>query len=453
MSGTATQFVRGGANTNLIPQVWETVDFEYAFKKIPLTKWMSQSGSSYGDSIIVVTRELAKGKGDKITIPLRQPVLDDGQSDDGDYDGNYKKIDFLNSDVYIYERGITLAVKGQKTIQINYHGSDLAGGVTRMALDEWIGTVMYSDLVCAMSGIPAVSIASGFKTGVKAVDVDSNPIKTVNCYTPLATATGAAEYAAWYTSTKGVTHPRIFCGGQDDTTGLVQRVAADANITAWSTGDYRFGTAVITYVKNMAQNISAPNSSGTEIMIPPLEPIGVNGVDYIIAISQEQANDLMADPVWIESHQQLDMSGEGSILFQGGLGKWNGVVPIVVDRIHKRKGAGGTTTGITAREYFDGIPYSATYTSNRDQLASGVEVARAVLLGKAAVVQAWGANPVFTEGFIDSASKTKPSMHTHAIYGVKTPTFAFMDTRAGGEDTKAYPYASILVDTAIQPIA
>ena len=52
----ATQFARGGTNTNLVPQIWSKDDFKHAFNSNPLAPFMGGGD----DSIIQVGKDFLK---------------------------------------------------------------------------------------------------------------------------------------------------------------------------------------------------------------------------------------------------------------------------------------------------------------------------------------------------------------------------------------------------------
>ena len=449
MAVDPTQFVRGGANDALIPEQWSTTDYQQAYEANPLSRYMAASDSDlYGAMPFMVGTNLDKGSGDNITLPFIRLIEDDGQTDDGDYDNNAGKLNFLDTSVTIHERGHTVAIAGRYTEQINYHGEGGLRTASHNQLAKWTGQVHYSDQICGLSGIKSTTLAGGWRSGVKATDASSNAIETVNIE---ASATNHLQYDsanAGGTRNKSATSIRWFGGGANPTTGAVTRVASDSNITAWvsGTGAYNFGTPVIDYVKNMA--ISQTGTSGdSEIMqIAPITPIMIDGeAMYIMFITREQLNDLRLESTWESAQQNAALRGNSNPIFSGAEGIWNGVILHSLDRLHKRTGAGGTTVA----EYFDGEAGGTA-----DVLASGVSVGRALFCGASALVQAYGQMPRWTKGWLDPASQTKPGIHTDFIYGVKAPTFALQYVADDSTpDTVKYPYGVIIVDTAINPIS
>lgn len=441
MAADPTQFVRGGVNDALIPELWSRTDYQQAFEANPFARYMASADNSlYSGMPIVVGTQLDKGAGDRITLPMVRLVEDDGQTDDGDYDDNAGKLNFLDSQVTIHERGHTLANAGMYTEQINYHGQSGLRSVTQDQLTKWVGQIMYSDQIAALSGIEAVTLNGGWVSGVKAQDADANNIETVNIE---ADATNHLYYdSALTTGNKSDSSIRWLGAGYNPSTDTVTRYDSDSDLTVHSTTN-RFGTGIISEAKDMAINQAGVSGDGDDIQIAPITPIMIGGKDYyLMFITSEMLRDLRAEDAWREAQSNANMRGEDNPLFSGAEGIWNGVVLHRLERLHKRLGAGGTT----ASEYFDGSSGSTA-----DVLASGVRVGRALFVGASALVQVYGQMPRWTQGFLDSASKTKWGIHTDFIYGLKTPTFALQYVADDSSpDEVKYPYGVIQVDVPIR---
>lgn len=392
----STTFQRGGTHTNLVPQKWSQKDFKFAFENNPLTPYIGPGDGK----IIQVASDFVKEQGDKLTFGLRALLTEDGQTDDGTYSGNSEAMVFHNMDVQIHERGHSTQLSGNMTEQAAYTKLRPKG---QSAIREWVGLVQCADLIAALSGLNCMNHIAGRITGARATDASSTQIATVN-QTAL---------------TKGATATRWFGGGQNST-GTIERVAADANIDSTSTN--LFGTDVIEYVHRMARK----TVDGSGNAVSPIRPIMINGEPYyLMLIDLMQMKQLRNDTKWKNATlNALPRGIRDHWLFNGADGLWDGVVIKSTDLLHRRTGAGGTA----ATEYFD---------TSSDACASGFTVARSLFLGAQSACLAWGKMPVWKTGYNDPPHNTKYTVHTDMIYGVKKSIFNSVE------------FGCIVVDTAV----
>jgi N4-gp56 family major capsid protein len=300
---------------------------------------------------------------------------------------------FYNMDVQIHERGHSVQLSGNMTEQAAYSKLRPKG---QAALREWSGMVQAADIISALSGLTCVNHISGRILGAPV------SISTVN-QTSL---------------TKGATATRWFGGGQNSS-GTIERVAADANIDSTSTN--LFGTDVIEYVHRMATR--TVDASGNAVC--PLRPIMVEGERwYLMLIDRMQKKQLQADTKWKNAQLYANVRGRKNWLFNGADGVWDGVVIKTTDLLHRRTGAGG----VTWPEAFD---------TTSDACASGFTVARSLFLGAQAACLAWGKMPVWKTGYEDPPHNTKYTVHTDKIYGIKKSIFNSVE------------FGCIVVDTAV----
>lgn len=382
------------ANTGLIPQKWSKKDYEFAFAANPLLPFMGMGDTS----IVQVNKDFLKDKGDKITFPLRALNNDDGQGDDGAYEGNEGSLSFYDDSVVIHERGHSWLLNGNMSEQSAY--ADLREK-NRSIAREWVGRVQAADVIAALSGLPTMALAGKF-TGARAVDASSEYIETVN------------QVAI---TDKSTTASRAFCGGQT-AAGVLTRVSGDAAITSSAT--CLFGTQVIEYVKRMALK----DNDGTNF-ISPIRPIMIKGEPfYLLFINRLQEKALRGETAWLSAVQNAGVRGNENPLFKGVDYIWNNVLVKVTELVHQRLGAGG----VTADEYFD---------TTSDAVPSGITVARALFCGAQAATVAWGKMPVWRDGFKDW-QQTKFGTHTNMIYGVKKTVF------------NSVPFGCITIDTAVK---
>ena len=147
------------------------------------------------DKIFQVKKNLMKAKGDTVDFTLRGILTGNGQSDDGTYEGNEESISLFSVSATIHERGNAVKVNGEMSEQrtiVNLRDE------SKSALGEWNGRVQALDMICALSGLPTLSLAVGVRSTTLAQDASSHNIETVN---PVAL-------------TKSATATRYFAGGQ-----------------------------------------------------------------------------------------------------------------------------------------------------------------------------------------------------------------------------------------------
>ncbi|MFH1717510.1 MAG: N4-gp56 family major capsid protein [Planctomycetota bacterium] len=392
----ATQFARGGTNTNLVPQKWSVNDYKFAFENNPLTPYIGPGDGK----IIQVSKDFLKEQGDKITFALRGLLTGSGQTDDGTYTNNGEALSFYNMDVQLHERGHSAPLSGNMTEQAAYAK---LRPKCQAALREWMGMIQAADIIASLSALVTMNHISGRNQGTKAVNASSAQIGTVN-QTAL---------------TKGATATRWFGGGQNSS-GTISRVATDALIN--STANHLFGTDVIEYVRRMAMR----TVDGSGNAVSPVRPIMINGEPwYLMLIDLLAKKQLQNDTKWKNATlNALPRSVRDNWIFNGADGVWDNVVIKSTDLLHRRLGAGG----VTAPEYFD---------TSGDACASGITVARNLFLGCQAACMAWGKMPVWKSGYNDAPHNTKYEVHTDTIYGVKKSIFNSIE------------FGCIVVDTTV----
>jgi N4-gp56 family major capsid protein len=408
-----TSFTRSGtvvtsgaaANAALIPQKWSKDDYKWMYEVNPMKTYIGDSDNA----IIQAKMDLAQSQGDKITFALRKILTGDGQTDDGTYSGNSEGMAFYNMDVVIHERGHSTSLAGNMTEQSAYAQLRPKG---RSAIREWVANIQTRDIIDSMSGLGSTQLAGGNVTGVLAIDASSNAIATVNKVAP----------------TKGTTAVRWFGGGQT-TAGVLERVAADANID--STSNNLFGTLVISEVKVMATQ----TVDNTGNVVSPIRPVMIGSEPwYLMFVSRQQLRDLRSETAWLQAQREANLRGLTNPIFSGAEGIWDGVIIKVTDTLHRRTGDG---TGTDRKTFFD---------SSADACANGITVHRALFCGAQATALAWGKMPVWKEGFNDPPHNTKWVTHSDFIYGVKKTVFAT------GESSADVEFGSIIVDTAVSRV-
>ncbi|HIJ71785.1 MAG TPA: DUF4043 family protein [Planctomycetes bacterium] len=400
-----TQFARGGTHGYLVPEYWSQKLFKDSFASNPLAQYMGKGS----DSIIQVNMDLTKKKGDKITFGLRDLLTDNGQTDDGTYEGNEESMTFQKFSLQLHERGHSVILNGNMSEQ---SAAFNLRSEAKTALAEWKGRVAARDIIDSLSGL----VSHGFTgqilgASALATDASSSQINTVQQVAPSRSSTAA----------------RYFCGGQTSA-GTLTRVDDPSDVSS-STG-YTFGTKVIEYVKRMAQK-EVNSSSGAHIT--PIRPIYVDGEPfYLMLVDPLQIKALRGDADWLNAVQYAQKRGNSNWLFSGAAGIWDGVVIKPTTLLHRRTGAGG----ITGPEYFD---------ATGEACASGVSVVRSLFLGAQAGCVGYGKMPSWQEGHSDW-QKTKWGFHTNWIYGVKKTAKYSATSDTVTSDSE---FGSIIVDTAV----
>lgn len=397
--GDTLQIDRSSNNTHLAVQKWSKKLFKYSWAEDAFRRYIGK-GPNF---IIELKNDLLAAHGDKIQFDIFALLSGNGESDDGTYEGNEAALTSYYMDILLHERGNSVKINGKMTEKRTIHN---LRAICKSMLGVWLARKRSLDVVTALSGLICVTFA-GQVTGALDKDSSSVQIKTVSNGVAVAPA-------------KGATALRWFGGGQT-TAGVIERVAADANVDSATLN--LFGTAVISYVKRMAKR----TITAAGVAISPLRPIRVDGEEhFIMFIDEFQAKQLVTEDAWQKAQREAGIRGKKNAIFTGALGMWDGVIIKSCQLVHRRLGAG--TTGLD-----EGFEHNGTATT--DACASGITVARALFCGAQAACLAQGQYPTFVEKFHDY--KTKFGVHTDTIYGVEKTRFNSID------------FGCIIVDTAV----
>ncbi|MBW8017999.1 MAG: N4-gp56 family major capsid protein [Planctomycetes bacterium] len=306
-----TVFVRGGAHSASVEEVWGEKTYRQAEKDAYFNDGRFVGTDS--NSVIQVNADLTKNKGDQIHTPLRARLIDDGKINDAAIEGSEVALTFHNCDTTIHKRKQAVRIDGEMTerrTKIKLRGE------AKEALGAWHAEIRDSDIVLGLSGL-------------------ANAVGTIAAALP--------------------TSARRFIGGQKtDSTGLAT-VATDALIDD-TAGIHLFGTTVLSHLKRMAQ-VDGGASYGK------IRPIVIKGKKhYVFFASPWQIKALRFEDKWINAQKDANVRGESNPLFSGAAGMWDGVIVHEYEKIQLRTGAGGST----APEIFEaGDPLASGISATR----------------------------------------------------------------------------------------
>ena len=283
-----TVFVRGGANSASVEQIWGEKTWRQAEKDAYFNDGRFVGTDS--NSLIQINTDLTKNKGDLITTPLRARIISDGKVDDAVIEGQEKALTFHNCETTIHKRKEAVRLDGEMTerrtkIKLRSEAKD--------ALALWHADTRDTDILMGLSGL-------------------ANAVGTIAASAP--------------------TSNRRFIGGQKtDSTGLVT-VASDSLIDDTG-GIHLFGTMVLSHLKRMAM-IDGGSSYGK------LRPVVIRGKMYFVYFgSPWQIKALKQEQRWINAQKDANIRGEDNPLFSGACGIWDGIIVHEYDKIQTRTGA------------------------------------------------------------------------------------------------------------------
>lgn len=249
------------------------------------------------NAIVQLRMELAKGKGDKITFPMRAPLVSEGVVGDEDLEGTEEAMSFYDYSVELKEIAHAVRTKGRlsdKRVAFDVKQQAVIG------LSEWMGRKIDGYTREAMSGIASVD-----------GNVAANP--------PISLR------SKWV-------------GGETEA-GVLSHCTNDLDAELTVAATYLFGPKTIQAVRRRAQ-----------MAVPKVRPIRISGKDYyVMFIHPFQAKALKATDQWNEIQKMAGVRGEKNPIFTGALGMWDGVILHEWERLHTRLGASGTG----ATELFD----------------------------------------------------------------------------------------------------
>ncbi len=292
---------------------WSAVMFKYGLQNTFFGKFLGKfqreaetentagqgvSISTDPNAIVQLRMELAKGKGDKITFPMRAPLVSEGVVGDEDLEGTEEAMSFYDFSVELKEIAHAVRTKGRlsdKRVAFDVKKQAVVG------LSEWMGRKVDGYTREALSGIASA---------------DGN----VAANAPISLR------SKWV-------------GGETEA-GELSHCTNDLDaelITSAST--WLFGPKTIQAVKRRAQ-----------MAVPKIRPLHIGGKDfYVMFLHPYQVKALKATDQWAEIQKMAGVRGDKNPIFTGALGMWDGVVLHEWERLHTRLGAGGST----ATEYFD----------------------------------------------------------------------------------------------------
>ncbi len=296
-----TEFLTSDA---LRKERWSVYFYMYARFHQYFSKFIGQRKTGKGialdsspNSIIQIKTDFQKEQGDKITFPMRAPLIGAGVTGDDDMEGNEESLSFYDWNIVLKQIKNAVRSKGRLS---DKRPAFSVKKQARPALADWMAMKLDNYTACALAGIAS-------SDGNVAVN---NP----------------STYRKW-------------CGGQS-ATGSAPGYAGttDAGFTVGS--DEYFGPLVIEWVKRFAR-----------AQEPIVRPIIIDGEEfYVMFIHPLQAKALKATTSWREGHERADVRGKNNALFTGALGIWDGVIMHTYQNVETRL---GTATGTETTAYFE----------------------------------------------------------------------------------------------------
>ena len=143
-----TTFVRGGAHTASVEEIWGEKTWRQAEKDSYFNDGRFVGTSP--NSLIQVNTDLSKAKGDRINTPLRARLISDGKVDDAAIEGMEKALTFYNHQTTIHKRKEAVRIDGEMTeqrtkIKLRSEAKD--------SLALWLAESRDTDILMGLSGL------------------------------------------------------------------------------------------------------------------------------------------------------------------------------------------------------------------------------------------------------------------------------------------------------------
>lgn len=396
----ASAFASGDPRTQT---EWSNASFVYALQNIALTPLMGLDKNS----LIHVSKELTKRKGDTIIFDSKSPMTGAGQGDGGNTTGNEESLKRRNMSLIVHERAHSYVSDGPISEQRTSTNVREDG---KEDLGSWYAEALENDLITAAAGLYNEN-SSG------------SEIQTINESYP--------------------TSSRIYYGGQTINGTLSNSGATygtDALLTAGTTAYNYFGTKLLEKVKRLSLG-AQPRFRPVNIFdLSKANPDDVrNGIQtgplvgkYLLCLaSRLQIKSVRAElgaTGWAQATASAQIRGNMNPIFAGATFLWDGCIVWEYDRIPSRTGAGGTTLA-------EGFLLNTGRTATTDAVASGDTVDRALLMGAQALAFGWAQLMKWHEDKVDAR---KPKVVIDSIYGVKRTNFNAHGTETAGQDESIY---------------
>lgn len=355
-----------GVNHSLSNKLWSKLLAKEAIRKTWMGKFIGQDDNS----LIREKVDLRKDAGDKITCGLVIDLLGDGIQGDATLEGNEESMQFFNDSILIDQLRHAVRVNGRMTEKrVPYDMRETA----RDRLAQWYAKRMDTSFFNHLCGNTA----------------ESNTVFTGN------------------NATVAPTTNRIF---------RPNSVSADESLTSTDT----FSLELIDFAKEKAITANTEDSTG-----PLLRPIMIEGEEcYVMFLHDYQVTDLRTSTStgqWLDIQKAAMQGGDvkGNPIFNGALGKYNGVILHQTPRV---------TLGV-----------------NSTSGAAVSDTRRAVLCGANACLMAFGGNNsdtryTWVEKTFDYDNQL--GVAAGAIWGLKKTVYAPESGSTNQED-----YGTMVVST------
>lgn len=324
-------------------ELWSKVLFDDVMRDV--TNAMGFAGES-SNNVFQIKRELKKEKGDTQTFGLVTRLSGDGVVGDAELEGNEEAMNSFDEQVSIDQIRNAVRLKGKLDSQkVVYDQIEQARANLRIWMKEFIIRQFFFKL--------------GGVTNTLLVDTAGNTIGG------RATWSNTSDFIADADTSDGLglRYLRANRSGAGD--GTDDLVAAD--------------TMTLDEITNLA--------TMAKLAQPQIQPLERDGESfYVLFVHPYQARDLRKSSDWKTAQQDAQRRGEKNPVFKGALGFWSGVLIVeneFVPWLDISSGAGNSFRG-------------AAVGTN-----AAVDMARALLCGRQAVLYAEASNPdaLVVEGF------------------------------------------------------
>jgi len=359
----------------LRPQIWEKELYKDAIDNLYFSKNGMMGKST--NSIIQIKDDLAKNKGDTITVPLTVKLSGNGVSGDSELEGNEEAISAYSDDIAIDQIRNAVRLTGLLDEQKNSYNmrSD-----AKEKLSTWLQEFIERQMFLKLAGVGHASLT----------DVNGNVVSANYNWSNTGDQVPTADTGAGYGD-------RYICA--DYTTGADSLASTDL-ITP----------ELISRAKVKAQTAS-----------PKVLPIRMDGKDYyVMFVHPWQAYDLKNNATFAQARREAEVRGKSNPIFTGALGVWDGVV------LHEHEYVPFLDIDVVGHNFY------AT--------AAGTNISadcfRALLCGRQAAVFA---KSKFGKGWVEKTFdyENKTGFATRLIGGIQKITFNSKDYGVVAVDTAA----------------
>lgn len=258
--------------------------YKQLFKDVMDELYFTEGGlMGEGDNhIIQVMDDLAKEKGDRITVPLTTKLTGDGVTGDSELEGNEEKIEAYSEEVVIDQIRHAVRLTGLLDEQKNAYNMRMDA---KEKLKTWYTEFLERQFFLKLGGVN---------------------------HTSLKDTTGVVYSArALWSNTPDVVPPATEDAGDGE-----RYICAHAS-----------GTNSITTAEIITPQLLSKLKVKARLCSPRIRPLRVNGKDYyVVFIHTRQAYDLKQNATFHQAMRDAEVRGKENPIFTGALGIWDGLI-------------------------------------------------------------------------------------------------------------------------------